>query len=137
RRDRGRQREPQLRLECCVVYLAGPIDDGLAVLVDHPRQFLERARVEPSSPAAELVIGCVRDDAIEPRAEAAPAGTLPSLPHPRPHSLFPPPFPVAMIPSDTGRQPQPPAAIRGHELLGRRRLSETERLDQPPVAIGR
>jgi hypothetical protein len=45
-------------------------------------------------------------------------------------------FSVRLIAGDADRQTQRTATVRGHKLLGRRRLTDRERVDEPPVAIG-
>jgi hypothetical protein len=44
-------------------------------------------------------------------------------------------FGIGLIPGDAERQTMSLATIRSDEVLGRRRLSETERLDKPAVVF--
>jgi hypothetical protein len=103
--------------------------------VDYRRHLVQRAVADPSSATAELVIGSVGDDAVEPGVKGRAASESVNLPHDHPQRVFHNLFGIGLIPGDADRQTIRTATIRSDKVLGRRRLRETERLDKPTVTI--
>ena len=105
------------------------------MFVDRRGHLVQRAIAKPSPAVAQLVIGNIGDDAVEPGAEGGAASERVDLPHDLPQRVLHNLYGIGLIPSDAERQTMSMATIRSDEVLGRRRLSETERFDEPAVVF--
>src|SRR5437763_11646286 len=127
--DRRGQRRSQLGLKGRVLHAWRPIVAGLDVrarLIEE-RQDLVQREIRPSdAPTAELLVGGVRDDPIEPGAE----GRLPferlDLPDHAPERVLHDLLGIRVVSRDTDGEAVRAVSIGGHELLRRGRLATPE-----------
>src|SRR2546425_2787157 len=136
--DRRGQRHTQFGLAGLVVQARRPVGDRrgvLAVLVEQREGLVERDVAASVSPAAELLVGSIGDDSVEPGAEGRLTPERVDFPHHRPERVLYHFLGVLRASRDAARQAVRAVAVRGDEMLRCGRLTAPQRLHELTVAI--
>ena len=87
------------------------------------------------APAAPILVGRVHHDPVEPRAERRVTAEGVDLPHHGPERVLDDVLGVLVITGDPAGEAKGTPPVPRHQLIGRRRISAAERVQQIVVAV--
>jgi len=104
-------------------------------LVEERQHLVQRQLLFAVPPAAQLLVGRVRDDAVEPGSERRLTAEAVDLPDHGPERVLYDFFRILAVAGDAAREAIRTLAISRHETLCRHRLVPAERFDKIAIAI--
>src|SRR3989442_14625555 len=107
----------------------------MAIALVEERQHLVQRQFLPTVPAAQLLVGRVRHDAVEPGSERRLTAEAVDLPDRGPERVLHDFFSILAVAGDAAGEAIGTLAIPRHETLCRQRLVPAERFDKnaPPL----
>src|SRR2546427_13053393 len=129
--DRRGQRHSQLGLRGWIARSRRPVDlgsDMTAALVEERQHLVQRQLLFAVPPAARLLGGRVRDDAVYRGSERRLTAEAVDLPDHGPERVLYDFFRILAVAGDAAREATRPPALSRHETLCRHRLRPGERL---------
>src|SRR2546426_6137191 len=136
--DRRGERRPQLGLKGRIVHARRPVGHGgdVATALIEGRQHLVQRKVVPAAlPAAELLVGGVRHDTVEPGPECRLAAEGVDLSDHGPERVLHDLLRVLAVAGDAAGQAIRAVAVPGDETLRRHRLATPERFQKVEIAV--
>ena len=136
--DRRAQCRPQLRLDGGIVRSRRPVGDRLGVapaLVEQREHLVQRDLVPAALPAAKLLAGGVRHDAVEPRPECGLAAKHVDLSNHGPERILHDFLRVLAVAGHAAGQTIGTLAVRAHQTLRGHGLVTPERLQEIVIAV--
>src|SRR2546427_1401302 len=136
--DRRGQRHSQLGLRGWIARSRRPVDlgsDMTAALVEERQHLVQRQLLFAVPPAAQLLVGRVRDDAVEPGSERRLTAEAVDLPDHGPERVLYDFFRILAVAGDAAPAALCYPAILRHETLCRHRLLPAARLGQNALPL--
>src|SRR2546425_11501245 len=105
------------------------------ILMERGQNFVERDIDECLWTPANLLVGGVADDPVDPGSEGRVTPERIDLPHHVPDRILAALLGILLVTRDSDRQAIRAVAVRRNELLDGGRLAQTQCFDEPPVTI--
>src|SRR5438132_10644244 len=105
------------------------------ILVERGQNFVERDIDECLWTSANLFVGAVADDPVDPGSEGRVTPERIDLPHHAPERILDGLLGILLVARDSDRQAIRATAVRLNEPVGGGRFVQTQGFDEPPVTV--